>query len=114
MAVQIGTYSTVAFGAAGSQFGSLLNINVVTNLAKTLNADNYPILAGKLPGLAWIATPAGGNVEATHDGGSSWWPVIGASATNQGSGIWFLDGFTSRTNGTGGNMSIVFLTSQQS
>lgn len=112
MATLIGTATTAVFGTAGSSFGSLLNLNSVTNLAKTLNADNYPILAGKLPGLAWIATPPAGNIEATHDGGSSWWPVIGASATNQGSGIWFLDGFTSRTNGTGGNYSVVFLNAQ--
>lgn len=112
MATIIGTASSAAWGTAGSHFGSLLNLNAVSSLGKVLNADNYPVLAGKYPGLAWFGIPAAGLLEASHDGGTTWFPIAAGGASSYGSCIWFVDGYTSRTNGTGGNWSVVFLNMQ--
>jgi hypothetical protein len=108
MTVSIGIGTTAVFGAAGSQFGSVLNLNGSSS-PLVLNVGNFPQLKGYLPGLAWIAPAANARVEVTHDGGSSWWPVLSSPASYAGSGVWFLDGYTSRAVGAG-NWSVVFLT----
>lgn len=95
MAVKISTYATATYGTAGSAFGSIITLNVNPINGKTLNAANYPILAGQLPALAWLTIPAGTALEFTPDGGTTWTQVM----AGLGSGIWYVDGFTSRIQG---------------
>lgn len=106
MAEKIITASTASFGTSGSAFGSMININVTGSLNKTLNVANYPVLTGQLPCNAWVTIPAGNALEFTNDGGTTWTQAL----AGLGSGVFYFDGFTTRTAGTsGGNWTFVAL-----
>lgn len=96
MAVKISTYSTASFGTAGSAFGSVINLNVNPINGKTLNATNYPVLAGQLPAFAWLTIPAATALEFTPDGGTTWVQAL----SGLGTGVFYIDGFTTRIQGS--------------
>lgn len=105
MAVKIIQATTASFGTSGSAFGSMININAPGgNLAKTINVANFPVLAGQLPTNALLIIPTAQNLEITNDGGTTWTGIC----SGPGTAIWYIDGFTSRLNGsTASNVTFV-------
>lgn len=111
MAVKIIQATTASFGTSGSAFGSMINLNVSPALAKTLNPANYPLLTGQVPTNAWLSIPAGAALEFTNDGGTTWTQAI----AGPGSGVWYVDGFTSRVQGGAGTgVNVTFIPFRQS